>query len=53
MKGSANYTSLQEKIVTYLLNFSSRLVEQRQHLEFSTRLPHNRLFGDLGFGKNI
>lgn len=38
---------------TYRLDFGSRLVEQRQHLKFSSSLPHNGLLGNLGFNENI
>lgn len=50
---SANYTSLPRESVTYRLDLSGCLVEQRQHLEFSSSLPHNCLFSNLSFCKNI
>lgn len=39
--------------MTYRLDLSGCLVEQRQHLEFSSSLAHNCLFSNLSLGKNI
>lgn len=46
-------TSVQRELVAYLLDLGSCLVEQRQHLELSTSLAHDCLFGHLSLGKDI